>query len=361
MQDEAEVSFAEVPIQASNPETVSVVTWNVAAVNNNPFEYWVSNPNPAYNALIMGVQRFFDDTNCDVPICNIFTSKMFLELLDEIRILGIPGHEELQILWAEDYSKRMAVSQFLNDPKIGSKRLVSMPDRVTNTIEVDGQPSIKRPTAINSYDGGSLASIEEWWAQWRKFMFHTHVPSIVTNSSCPDDHSAHAAPLVYKLLGPISRAKYPAVSEAEQRISVALQLLCLAIFDAAYIFILRSVDPAWEQVRRQVCAALILNKPARVHAILTRSHLDADVVFLQEAASTFAAAARAARPLGERFAVFAPRDADSARNQNSLILVARRRFLPATAAEVTDHITAALHPDGGDCGRGLIAPGDFLG
>jgi len=32
------------------------VTWNVAAVNNNPFEYWITHDDPAYNTLIDGVQ-----------------------------------------------------------------------------------------------------------------------------------------------------------------------------------------------------------------------------------------------------------------------------------------------------------------
>ena len=34
------------------------VTWNVAAVNNNPFEYWITHDDPAYNTLIDGVQVF---------------------------------------------------------------------------------------------------------------------------------------------------------------------------------------------------------------------------------------------------------------------------------------------------------------
>lgn len=32
------------------------ITWNVAAVNNNPFEYWITHDDPAYNTLIDGVQ-----------------------------------------------------------------------------------------------------------------------------------------------------------------------------------------------------------------------------------------------------------------------------------------------------------------
>ena len=30
------------------PEDVSAVTWNMAAINNNPFEYWITNDDPNY-------------------------------------------------------------------------------------------------------------------------------------------------------------------------------------------------------------------------------------------------------------------------------------------------------------------------
>jgi hypothetical protein len=38
---------------------VRVATWNIAAVNNNPFEYWVTHSDPAYNHLMEGVQVCF--------------------------------------------------------------------------------------------------------------------------------------------------------------------------------------------------------------------------------------------------------------------------------------------------------------
>jgi hypothetical protein len=33
-----------------------VMTWNVAAVNNNPFEYFVTHDDPAYNRLMADVE-----------------------------------------------------------------------------------------------------------------------------------------------------------------------------------------------------------------------------------------------------------------------------------------------------------------
>ena len=37
-----------------------VVTWNVAAINNNPFEYWITHEDAAYNKLMADVESFID-------------------------------------------------------------------------------------------------------------------------------------------------------------------------------------------------------------------------------------------------------------------------------------------------------------
>ena len=39
---------------------INVASWNIAAVYNNPFEYWVSHQNPEYDYLMKGVQDFID-------------------------------------------------------------------------------------------------------------------------------------------------------------------------------------------------------------------------------------------------------------------------------------------------------------
>ena len=36
--------------------TINVATWNVAAINNNPFEYWITHSDEEYNALMEAVQ-----------------------------------------------------------------------------------------------------------------------------------------------------------------------------------------------------------------------------------------------------------------------------------------------------------------
>lgn len=48
---------------AAHPRDKQVITWNIAAVNNNPFEYWVTHDDPAYNKLMSDAQEFIDSPN----------------------------------------------------------------------------------------------------------------------------------------------------------------------------------------------------------------------------------------------------------------------------------------------------------
>ncbi len=84
------------------------------------------------------------------------------------------------------------------------------------------------------------------------------------------------------MLEPIPRAKYPDLTEEEERISLPLQVLCLAIFDAVLVHILHSISPgSWQKVKQALNNALYKNRSAACLSILERSYSDCDVVFLQ--------------------------------------------------------------------------------
>lgn len=54
----------------------------------------------------------------------------------------------------------------MKDEELGSKRLASMPDRVTNTINVaESDEPVCRPTVINMY-GEDLSTLQTWWEKW---------------------------------------------------------------------------------------------------------------------------------------------------------------------------------------------------
>jgi len=50
-------------MSADEPDSgrvLRVATWNVAAVNNNPFEYFITHHDPAYNELMADFEAFID-------------------------------------------------------------------------------------------------------------------------------------------------------------------------------------------------------------------------------------------------------------------------------------------------------------
>ena len=59
-----------------------MATWNIASVNNNPFEYWVSHPDPAYNELMEGVQDFIDNPGQRSVDCVCEPEKSMAMLVD---------------------------------------------------------------------------------------------------------------------------------------------------------------------------------------------------------------------------------------------------------------------------------------
>lgn len=63
---------------------------------------------------------------------------------------------------------------FLKDKGIGSKRLASMPDRFTNTINAADGRIICRPSVINNY-GVEMRDLQSWFEQWFHFMFQSEV------------------------------------------------------------------------------------------------------------------------------------------------------------------------------------------
>ena len=67
-------------VQEGNTE-IQVLTWNIAAPNNNPFEFWNMHKDKDYDDLMMGVQRYIDDPHRPTEsISQIFTQATYDEL-----------------------------------------------------------------------------------------------------------------------------------------------------------------------------------------------------------------------------------------------------------------------------------------
>ncbi|KAH8048128.1 hypothetical protein JL722_12729 [Aureococcus anophagefferens] len=107
-------------------------SWNVAAINNNPWEYYMDHPSPTYHAIMEGVQKFVAAPGADdVAVSAVFTEAMMAGLEAAMLGAGIDAAavKDTKAYWASDLRDRKIMSGFLKDDAMGAKRLCSMPDR----------------------------------------------------------------------------------------------------------------------------------------------------------------------------------------------------------------------------------------
>mmetsp|Transcript_18802 Transcript_18802/g.39097 ORF Transcript_18802/g.39097 Transcript_18802/m.39097 type:complete len:536 (-) Transcript_18802:147-1754(-) len=333
---------------AASKRKLKVATWNIAAINNNPFEYWITyDENPEYEKIMTAIEGFLENPgDKDVPVSSVFTEEMYGEL--EKRMTEV-GWDNVKSYWDGDFKNRKIVTEFMKDPLLGSKRLASMPDRITNTINVVGSDEpVCRPTVINMYDG-DLSTLPGWWSAWEKFMFDTPL-QVEDKGEIKNDPP-------YKMLQPIKKAKYPDITEEEEKVSLPLQTMCGAIFDAILVHMMNTVsEPAvWQDLKRTMVENLNKQKVPHTLDILENVYGDSDVITLEEVSASLIEQARK-RALGQKFWIVAPGDMDAVRDQNSVIFLSKETFPAGPSAEITALVESSFE-EGVDV---PIAKGDIL-
>lgn len=313
---------------ASAGPVLRASTWNVAAVNNNPFEYWITNDDPSYNALMKSVSDFIEAPgDKDITVKEVFTPAMFDELAATMESVGWTGVAETKEYWTNDFMNRKIIEGFVKDDLLGKKRLASMPDRVTNTIHTADDSSVMRPTVINCYNG-ELNSVEQWWPQWLEFYFNKQIS--VKKSG------ALKTTKIYEMIPKISKAKYPSITEAEEAVSIPLETMCMAIFDAILVHMMGVVGKTtWQPLRKDMCEKLNLKKNDRTVEIMANTYGDSDIQFLQEVAGNFKSFS-ADKKIAQMYDIVATSTMDTERDQNSFILLKKGEFQDVT--EVTDKV-----------------------
>eukprot|EP00933_Yihiella_yeosuensis_P081019 TRINITY_DN94555_c0_g1_i1.p1 TRINITY_DN94555_c0_g1~~TRINITY_DN94555_c0_g1_i1.p1 ORF type:complete len:560 (+),score=96.26 TRINITY_DN94555_c0_g1_i1:40-1719(+) len=303
---------------------IRAVSWNVAAVNNNPFEYWITHPNPAYKTLMEDIEKFITNPGKDdIQIYELFTDEMFQRLMTRMKEAGIQHLDTVTQQWDHEYRGRRIVSGFLTDSAIGKKRLASMPDRVTNTIQLASGEVAYRPTVINCY-GEDISSMEKWFDRWLEFFFDTKV-----------DVDGKGPKPVYSLLQKIKKSKYPAVTVEEEEASIPLQLVLQGVFDAILVNVMQSKGgDSWQGLRKHICESLNRLKNTRINEILHTTYKDADVVFLQEAGNSLIDLLRKA--YGGSHDIIIPKSFSSKRAQNSIILLRKDQFQETIEIEIEE-------------------------
>merc|ERR1712157_676210 len=274
----------------------------------------------------------------------VFTDAMFEELEEKMNSVGWPSVAKF---WKSDLRKRHIVSGYLKDPLLGSKRLASMPDRVTNTINVvDSDVPVCRPTVINMYDGDSN-DLNMWFDAWMSFMFEKSL-------TIPPDSEKK---IPYQMLLPIKKAKYPDITEEEEKVSLPLQTLCGAIFDAILVHMMNTVSKpdVWQPLKKRIVESLNKQKVPKTLEILDQQYTQSDIITLQEVSTALINLARASG-LGKRYHIIAPSDMDATRDQNSIIMLKKETFPDASYNEITSDVVKQF-PEGV---KVPVANGDIL-
>eukprot|EP00815_Leptocylindrus_aporus_P000756 CAMPEP_0116055358 /NCGR_PEP_ID=MMETSP0322-20121206/3358_1 /TAXON_ID=163516 /ORGANISM="Leptocylindrus danicus var. apora, Strain B651" /LENGTH=558 /DNA_ID=CAMNT_0003538943 /DNA_START=232 /DNA_END=1908 /DNA_ORIENTATION=+ len=333
----------------ADTSTLSIATWNVAAINNNPFEYWITIDGHAeYEKLMKDIEFFLENPgDKDILVKEVFTEEMFSKL--DSRMTEV-GWESVRSYWKDQFQDRKIISGFMKDPLLGSKRLASMPDRITNTINVVGSSEpVCRPTVINMY-AGDLSTLSKWWDAWEKFMFDTPLKI--------DYKGVEKTSPVYKLLKPISQAKYPAITDDEEKVSLPLQTMCGAIFDAILVHMMNTVSKPgeWQPLKKTMVEALNKKKVPNTLKILESTYSSSDIITLQEVSSALIDLARNSKT-GKNYHVVAPADLDATRDQNSVILLNKKKFPTLDGMrEISSNVSASFPKDV----KVPVASGDIL-
>jgi hypothetical protein len=328
---------------------MQIATWNIAAINNNPFEYWITyKENPAYEQLMVDIEKFIENPgDRDVLVPLVFTQEMF-DKLDQ-RLTATAGWPSVRQYWEDDFSKRKIVEGFMKDKVLGDKRLASMPDRITNTINTADGSMLFRPTVINMFEG-DLGTQQKWWQAWETFMFDQHV-------KFNDKTGQVVEKIPYQMLQKILKAKYPEITEQEEADSLSLQTMCGAIFDAILVHMMNTVSTpdVWQPLKQTMVNALNKQKIPHTLAILQNKYADSDIITLQEVSSAFIDEARRG-PLGKIFHIVASINLDPIRDQNSVICLSKKTFPKGKGIEISDKVKAHF-PVGVEV---PVADGDIL-
>ena len=280
---------------------------------------------------MVDVEHFIDSPGeQDVKVSEVFTQAMF-EKLDK-RLTGV-GWTSMRSYWDDDFSKRNIVSGFLKDDTLGRKRLASMPDRYTNLINTADGKTFFRPTIISMFEG-DLGTQDKWWAEWEKFMFD--------DKFRVDNEEKE----VWSMLQPIKQSKYPAITDQEEIDSKPLQTLCCAIFDAILVHMMNTVSKpdVWQPLKQKIVDNLSRKKVQNTLKILEDQYLDSDIITLQEVSSAMIDQARKMDKLGAEYVIAAPKELDSLRDQNSVILLRKSTFPHGSLEEITSDVEAAFPP-----------------
>jgi len=333
-----------------------LLSWNIASVNNNPFEYW-ADFGAEYKKMLDKTGKWIDEHGKNT-VGSIFTDELYQQLKTEMVQSGgyeesdfqtkeaAPNDEKTKGPW-DKLKNRTVVGQFLKAPKFetdektGKKtccedslplagRAISLPDRLTNTIVSEGKEGKSlRPAVINGYEERDLSKTTgtEWLQLWSDYMFKEPGFGKKVGGRLKDEFSYHG------------------IQEDEKgKYSRPLQLMYLAAFDWVTIQMMNDIQKemrgpeegktafSWWDERKKAYQVQCAEKPQRTVEVLERllQDADADVGFVQEAGKAFVQ--EWGKKKSRSFSLLQP---ETLGKQSSVILVHNERFKKGVRIDIT--------------------------
>lgn len=228
-----------------------VATWNVAGVNNNPFDFWM--PSNANHTNLM--KAFENELASERTVNEYFTQDMYNYLKDNI--FGNVKENTISILdnTYETFGA-MTLKDLSTNKDITKSRVFSYPDRATASI---------RPTAV---DFDLSRGVAEWYKEWVSVMEEQGLNAIDKLNQGKNKRTTKYGDS-YKF------------KSNEIDADVEIQLLSLAMLDTIFFKILSSIPNA-QNIKADVIAALKNDKVSVVKNILDDLANASDIIFLQE-------------------------------------------------------------------------------
>jgi hypothetical protein len=262
--------------------SMKVVTWNMAGINNNPFEYWSSEEGSRMQKIQQYMEEFVDGQGIGetLKIETIFPPENLSALLEATRKANtqyiswkIDEKVFTYIGTLYDRLQNLTVNQLIKGPDdktmacMNDTRRFSRPDSVTSN----------RPTVVNQ----AKFNPNSWYKDWLTFMF-TARSSSPGKTPQPPVLDVQNKKLKALQSAAKSEEKSEDISDEGLWIGTLTDLLMLGIFDATLILgMKKSGVPKWMDCKMGSVEEAKKKKEEKLMQILD-GYEKADVIFLQE-------------------------------------------------------------------------------
>ena len=127
----------------ANDNILKVMSWNIAGINNNPWEYFVCLEDDNYNNLMSHIESFLTKTGKQMKVRSVLESidsdffGALQKLLSSDKLKAF-NNLNFDALIKENVSKYLDLSipDFLSNKFIGENRLISWPDRLLSLVSI---------------------------------------------------------------------------------------------------------------------------------------------------------------------------------------------------------------------------------